>query len=953
MIPHHRMAIIRKSLILATLLLLCIAFPAFASGTDSLMAGRPIVQEKVYLHFDNNWYFAGDTIWYKAYVCRADNHCPTDMSRILYVELLNEQGYLMERQQLVVDYDGQAHGQFALNDSCWAGYYEVRAYTKWMMNFGYERTKKWTEKRRILRKDGRTETLGSADFRDMRSGRVSHENAVKEVERQMGQLDMDGQGKDGDEDKTDKRRRVHGLDIYSGDYDNAITIDAEAEGRRYRMYHGLFSRALPVYQKPKNPELYNSKVMPVKITMGDFKKIYTHKDVDFQFYPEGGHLVYGHTSYLAWEAQDREGRRMNVSGVLLEDGVVIDSIRPLHAGRGRVPFCPQRGHSYDVKVECGGKTFSPSLPPMEDEGCTVSVQQLEDSIVFSIYRSLPDERTLFLALTCRGQLVEMLSVDMANGKSLVTLPKEKFPLGVNEVTLFDEEERIFSDRLFFVAREEYGCMAAKVTAPNRLLKPYEKVSIDIDLTSADGHPAALQTFSLAVRDVDRMDETFCTGNIMTELLLQSELKGFVETPDWYFKTKAWDALDNLMLVQGWRRYTWKDAIRPSTQHLDFLPERSTVIRGRVQNIQQTVFQKKRGDIRLFCSLRLPVAVGDSITLFQETMNVGGDGRFNIEYPPFYGEAQLVMRGKYVKKLTSKTYQHLLHDKNILIRKEYLHPNFARGFDWFETNKPEYATDESLVGHRYDRDSYYGATLPEVQVKAKRRAHLKRLRNKPVFSIDALDYENWMWDMGYFNVLNDKFDNGEISQPLPFYNQMIDNTFGVFDIEEGEQAMLCFNWTMTEVNPMLIWKNRFHTFLKRIDVVTDDPLRPTSYQLYHLDRKVNHRPLYPTEVEPGTHAISKFINIVTYPEDERPIRDGREWHFKGFNRPAEFYSPDYSKMPLPTVPDHRHTLYWNPSVTTDEQGHATVEFYNTSSCKELDVEVEGLTKDGHFIVNENE
>ena len=115
--------------------------------------------------------------------------------------------------------------------------------------------------------------------------------------------------------------------------------------------------------------------------------------------------------------------------------------------------------------------------------------------------------------------------------------------------------------------------------------------------------------------------------------------------------------------------------------------------------------------------------------------------------------------------------------------------------------------------------------------------------------------------------------------------------------------------------------------------------------------VNHRPLSPTEVEPGSHAISKFVNIVTYPEDERPIRDGREWHFRGFNRPAVFYSPDYSQRPLPTVPDHRHTLYWNPTVKTDSRGHASVVFYNNASCKELDVEVEGLTKDGRFIVNE--
>ena len=101
------------------------------------------VQEKVYLHFDNNCYFLGDTIWYKAYVVLADDNSPEPLSRILYVELLNEQGYLMERQQLRIDKQGQADGCFAICDTLFAGFYEVRAYTKWMLNFGYEPCESW------------------------------------------------------------------------------------------------------------------------------------------------------------------------------------------------------------------------------------------------------------------------------------------------------------------------------------------------------------------------------------------------------------------------------------------------------------------------------------------------------------------------------------------------------------------------------------------------------------------------------------------------------------------------------------------------------------------------------------------------------------------------------------------------------------------------------------------
>ena len=93
------------------------------------------VQEKVYLHLDNNCYYKGDTIWYKSYVVRADNLDYTDMSHILYVELLSPDGLVVERQNIIVSPDGYGDGNFTLKDSLYSGYYELRAYTRWMLNF--------------------------------------------------------------------------------------------------------------------------------------------------------------------------------------------------------------------------------------------------------------------------------------------------------------------------------------------------------------------------------------------------------------------------------------------------------------------------------------------------------------------------------------------------------------------------------------------------------------------------------------------------------------------------------------------------------------------------------------------------------------------------------------------------------------------------------------------------
>ena len=90
-------------------------------------------QEKVYVHFDNNGYFIGDTIWFQSYVVTADNNKPTNLSKVLYVELLSEDGRKLSEKKLKIE-DGKCHGEFILSENYFSGYYEERAFTRYMLN---------------------------------------------------------------------------------------------------------------------------------------------------------------------------------------------------------------------------------------------------------------------------------------------------------------------------------------------------------------------------------------------------------------------------------------------------------------------------------------------------------------------------------------------------------------------------------------------------------------------------------------------------------------------------------------------------------------------------------------------------------------------------------------------------------------------------------------------------
>ncbi|MCQ2058076.1 MAG: hypothetical protein MJY75_07710 [Bacteroidaceae bacterium] len=106
-------------------------------------------QEKVYLHFDNTSYLTGDTVWFKAYVVNASD-LTASKSGVLYVDLLNAAGSEMKQQKFKI-VDGQANGYISLTTNAktetgrdWrgeiegnllSGYYEIRAYTAYMLNF--------------------------------------------------------------------------------------------------------------------------------------------------------------------------------------------------------------------------------------------------------------------------------------------------------------------------------------------------------------------------------------------------------------------------------------------------------------------------------------------------------------------------------------------------------------------------------------------------------------------------------------------------------------------------------------------------------------------------------------------------------------------------------------------------------------------------------------------------
>ena len=216
---------------------------AAATPLDSLLSiiSKAPVQEKIYLHIDNNCYFKGDTIWYKAYVVRADSLTYTDMSRITYVELVSPDGLVVERQNVVISPDGYGCGNFELRDTLYSGFYELRAYTRWMLNF-------------------------------------------------------------------DVSIHPHNK------YDREVFYNQKMAYDFYRVYDTPYSRVVPVYEKPETEGEYQFRyiVNRPKTRLDPEEK----PKLNMSFYPEGGHLIAGTHSRVAFEATNEQGEQVDVSGIV-------------------------------------------------------------------------------------------------------------------------------------------------------------------------------------------------------------------------------------------------------------------------------------------------------------------------------------------------------------------------------------------------------------------------------------------------------------------------------------------------------------------------------------------------------------------------------------------------------------------------------------------------------------
>jgi hypothetical protein len=286
--------------------------------------------------------------------------------------------------------------------------------------------------------------------------------------------------------------------------------------------------------------------------------------IDFNLMPEGGHLVSGMYNKVAFKAVDQEGNPQDVSGTLYEGEKPFLEFKSLHAGMGDFSFVPDHKKNYHIELE--GIPTKYVLPEIEPEGQVLQLwSNTSDTLALKVTQSLNlPEQNMYRRIQIRGVVYAMAEIYLESEK-LIKIPVREFPRGIAEVTLFNQNLEPVSERLAFVNQNQK--LNIKATTDKKAYLTRDKVKLKIQVTDKEGAPVSAH-LGLSVYD-KIYNNPKDPKTIESHYLLSTSLRGRIYDPGYYFNpehTNGQQALDLLLLTQGWWAYEWGE--HNLTEHND-------------------------------------------------------------------------------------------------------------------------------------------------------------------------------------------------------------------------------------------------------------------------------------------------------------------------------------------------------------------------------------------------
>ena len=707
--------------------------------------------------------------------------------------------------------------------------------------------------------------------------------------------------------------------------------------------------AYTLYMRNQGPDYFFKKPLTIWPYQEDRKtkrntSVRKVSDFDVSFFPEGGYLIDGYDCCVAFKALGDDGGSVEVTGVLKNDREeVVDTLRTLHGGMGCLRFTPHTGERY--YAECtmeGGKTERFDLPASNNLACVLRVLHTERDFTVMVQSGRPLPKGLRLLVHCRGNLCYFR--EWNDDLPSLIFKRDKLPGGVLQILLLDKAGNALSERLVFNRGEELATTDMQVRGS---LKQRTKVTLAVTATDPDGGPAA-GDFSIAVTDRAAVPSAM-SGSIYSTLLLTSELRGTIETPDWYFEGRdaaRVAALDALLLTQGWRRYDVPELMKKEYVEPQYPLEVGQEIAGRIN--KGGLWNRRKKLDRYEMRMIVPR------WHYSSQAPIDKEGRFALNGFDFPDSTLFVLRPAAAKGLLPEAYVKVARDSfpevGTLPRvpeADAANPYLAQARHYIEqrgqTDMRNILIDTVVVTHRIRQEM----KSPEQRLAA-HTWDMQQIKEMGAYSI--MEFVQRMPGMNFIG--------GRLSYHGANVSFMID---GVLDNTTTPHSADADFQAGSTIGQLIVTgtkkKSMTEIALERGGLEPDKNLTMpicTTWPMEWVSRidLIAGGNMFLWGVFDGA-----IVSITTKTGDEldqalavAPAIDVSIASPLGYQTPAEFYAPAYAteKARRSMVPDYRTTLYWNPSVEFDETGRATVEFYTSDAPADYDISIEGVTQNGKII-----
>ena len=618
---------------------------------------------------------------------------------------------------------------------------------------------------------------------------------------------------------------------------------------------------------------------------------------DIQFFPEGGHLVKGLNSKIAFKVTAQDGKGYDCTGAIVnQQNDTLVRFRSLKFGIGSFTFTPSEATGYRAIIKIGAERMIKDLPEINESGYVMQATDHGENWDVAIQNSnTPKATNMYIIVHSRNEIKLAQRGSLVNGVTHFIVSKDKLGEGVNYITLFDDQQRPVCERLIF--NRPAGKLVINANTDAQTYRTRTKVDLNIATRNQDNKEIQ-GNLSVAVFRLDSLQKDDAT-HIAGYLLLKADLKGHIESPDYYvdnINEESSQALDNLMLSQGWTQFDWSKILAGETHRFKFLPEYTgPIVTGTVTN----ALTNKPAE-NIFTYLTIP---GPQSHLFVAKSDSAGKLLFSTKN--FYGPREIILQNKWQQD-------------------SIYHINIANPFI-------EEYTKEVLPVFHLNTNNRSELVVNSLNMQVQNIFDAKQLKQ---FNEPVVDSSMFYGKPAYSYLLDDYVRFSNIEEVIHEYVRLVlitrDHGKRGFEIiHDKEKGTL-------PGQPLVILDNKPIFDLDRAYAL--DPLK-----IKRLD-VVNSNYIYGPAVLNGIISFTTYNGISPNTElDPHAI----VFDYEGLQLDRKFYSPVYDtdEQHNNTIPDFRSVLYWNPNISTGTKGNNRLSFYTSDKSDRYVGIVEGISAAG--------